>query len=166
MNRYCTNCQKEFKFKVDSVTDMDNLVCPECGQRVYKDSRKPRDYQGEAKIEETIGGVIYGVMFFLYCFFLIMGILGIIAFFLKWDTFLYIDTVISVVAYQKMHAKNLLDFSKGSFWFLVGAGIGFLCYKTLQGACLGIMIVFVIRHLFRAIIMGIIGKLISWARRA
>ena len=34
MKRYCEKCQKEFEFNINSMKDLDNLVCPDCGEKM------------------------------------------------------------------------------------------------------------------------------------
>ena len=84
MNRYCVNCQKEYDFKIKSMEDLDNLVCPVCGARIDKNSRKPAETGKNGKTAEgTIGNVVGGYFTIKYYFHFILAVIGLVAFFLS-----------------------------------------------------------------------------------
>ena len=161
MNRYCPNCKQEFDFPIRSITDLDNLVCPNCKKKVPKDSRKPIDNSATEKTEMAIGRGFAAVMHFFYIFYLICGVAGILAYFFNLNSLLYIVTGIALGTFFIQTVFRFSTFRTGFIFLPLGAVAGFLIIKTPQGACLGVHIVFLLRHLIRDIFWKLISKLIS-----
>ncbi len=168
MNRYCTNCQKEFDFAIKSMKDLDNLVCPECGSKVDKDSRNPAENVSAEteKTEEAIGNAFMTLMHLSYIFYIAISLVSVAAYFLHWDKVLYITTAISLGAFLIQLLLQMLTFRTGLLFLPIGAAAGYFILKSIQGACLGVALVFIIRHLIRDVIFRLIGKLISACARA
>jgi hypothetical protein len=56
-------------------------------------------------------------------------------------------------------------FWTGLFFLPLGAAAGFLLLRSLDGACLGVCAVFIIRHVLWNIVSRLLGKLIGLANR-
>ena len=143
MNRYCVNCQKEYDFKIKSMEDLDNLVCPVCGAKIDKNSRKPAATGKNGKTAEgTIGNVVGGYFTIKYYFHFVLAVIGLIAFFL--------------------HLNGLVSFLSGLIFIPIGAVIGaVLIGELLRGICLGIVVVFIIRHIVRGFLYFVLAKLVK-----
>lgn len=165
MNRYCTKCNKEYDFKIVSMDELDNLKCPVCGSKIDKNSRKPRDIEAETKVEETIGEGFYMIFKFAYFFYLICGVIGVAAYFLGLDKLLFADTVICLVTYLMRYGRSYDYRGLDMMWIVGGAGIGYYYFRTVQGACLGIMVGLILRHIVKTIIYRLLSKFIHWCMR-
>lgn len=53
MLRYCENCKKDFEFAPLTVSGKDDLICPECGGIIGKNSRNPANRVDPDKTEEA-----------------------------------------------------------------------------------------------------------------
>ena len=153
MERYCTNCNKSFDFKIKSMTDLDSLICPECGAKIDKNSRKPVE---EDNMDAKLGSVFHKVFHFLYIFYMLCAVVGIIAFFLNLSKLLFVVTAISLVVFVFQLLSGYNTFRSGLVFLPIGALVGYLKFGTYEGACLGVMIVFAIRHVVRDIIFRLI----------
>ncbi|MBR4005295.1 MAG: zinc ribbon domain-containing protein [Treponema sp.] len=163
MKRYCTNCRKDFDFPIKSMKDLDNLVCPECGSLIDKNSRNPaEDTSAQTeKLENAIGNTFSVFIWINYIFFVAISIFAIVAYNRHWDKALYIATGISLGVFVIQLFFHSLSFRTGLFFLPVGAAAGYLILHTIQGACLGIAIVFIARHLIRALFYRLLGRVIS-----
>lgn len=165
MIRYCSNCKKGTDFPIKSMTDLDNLICPECGSKVDKNSRTPIDkplVEDAAQAETLISAVFYYLYRIRYFFFLAFSITGIVAYFTGLDKLLYTVTAISVGVYVIGLMLGRIVFLSGIAFIPMGAALGYyLVSSSLDGICLGIMIVFAIRHMFKAFFY----KFIHWLSR-
>lgn len=153
MERYCSNCKKSFDFKIKSIYDLDSLVCPECGQKIDKNSRKPVENND---VDRKIGSVFQKIFEFFYIFYLLCALIGVAAYFFHFQTLLYIMTGISLLVYFIQLFSGFLQFKSGLFFLPAAAIAGYIITQTVEGACLGIHIVFAIRHIIRDIIFRII----------
>ena len=160
MLRYCENCKKDFEFAPLAVSGRDDLICPECGGIIGKNSRNPANKINSDKTEEAIGNTFAGLLHMLYIFYMVMGLLGIIGFIFGVDKLLYIATGISIGAFIIQFLTGTLIFTSGIIFLPLGAAAGFIYFKTIEGACLGIHLVFLIRHIIRDIFFALIFKLI------
>lgn len=164
MIKYCTNCRKDFDFTIKSMKDLDSLVCPECGSRIDKDSRNPAlDEVARAtdKTEETIGNAFGCLMSLNYVFFMSISVAAIVAYNFHWDMVLYILTGISLGLFVIQLFFRSVAFRTGFIFLPLGAAIGYFVLKSVRGACLGIAIVFIARHLIRALFWRLLSKLFS-----
>ena len=159
MNRYCPKCQKEFDFQIRSSSDLDNLVCPECGGKIDRNSRKPFDSSSRDKTETAIGMAFFTLTRINYFFFSAVSAIGIVAFFLHWDKALYITTGICLALFLFQLIKGTLFFRTGPFFIPLGAVAGYFLFKSIRGACLGVCIVFVARNLLWNLFFWILGKI-------
>ena len=62
MLRYCANCKKEYDFLPLAVSGKDDLICPECGHIIDKNSRRPTE-SGD-QIEEGLGQAVEKTVWF------------------------------------------------------------------------------------------------------
>ena len=164
MIKYCTNCRKDFYFTIKSMKDLDSLVCPECGSRIDKDSRNPAlDEVARAtdKTEETIGNAFGCLMSLNYVFFMSISVAAIVAYNFHWDIALYILTGISLGLFVIQLFFRSVAFMTGFIFLPLGAAIGYFVLKSVRGACLGIAIVFIARHLIRALFWRLLSRLFS-----
>lgn len=161
MLKYCTNCKKNYDFKIKSMTDLDNLQCPECGKKIDKNSSKPVDHSESDKVSNSLGKMFYNFARIGYLFYITISVAGIISYFLNWNKPLYITTGICVGFFLIQLIIGYCSFRSGIIFIPLGAAAGYLILKTVNGACLGILTVFVIRHLFRKLFFWIIGKIVS-----
>ena len=160
MFRYCENCKKDFEFAPLAVSGRDDLICPECGGIIGKNSRNPANKINSDKTEEAIGNTFARLLHMSYIFYMVMGLLGIIGFIFGVDKLLYIATGISIGAFIIQFLTGTLIFTSGIIFLPLGAAAGFIYFKTIEGACLGIHLVFLIRHIIRDIFFALIFKLI------
>ncbi|MCR4940900.1 MAG: hypothetical protein K5930_12470 [Treponemataceae bacterium] len=161
MERYCTNCKKSFDFTIKSIYDLDSLVCPLCGRKIDKNSRKPVVH---TDIDGKIGSVFQKLFAFFYVFYISCAVIGGIAYFFNLNLLLYIMTGISLLAYVIQLFAGFMEFKSGLFFLPLGAIAGYLFARTAEGACLGIHIIFAIRHIIRDIILRIIFFFINKAQ--
>lgn len=160
MLRYCRSCQKEFEFAVKSTKDLENLVCPECGRPIPKNSRRPID-PNEDKIQDDIGNGFYIFFRLLYVFFALCGVLGVAAYLLHWDTALYVVTAVATVLYLMRYRNSEL----GVLWLTAGAGVGYWYDHSPRGICLGITAALIVRHVIRRVLWGLLFKFIRWINK-
>lgn len=163
MNRYCTNCQKEYDFKITSMEDLDNLVCPVCGNKIDKNSRKPVETGKNGKTaESTIGNVVGGYFTIKYYLHFVLALIGLIAFFLHMNGLLYFMASACVITWLSQFLFGRISFLSGLLFIPLGAIIGAVVIKgLLRGICLGIVVVFILRHLIRGFNYFILAKLIK-----
>ena len=143
---------------------MDSLVCPECGSMVDKDSRSPEYLEvsrSTEKTEDSIGNAIGCLMRLNYIFYITISIFAIVAYNLHWDKTLYILTGISLGLFLIQLFFRSVAFRTGLIFLPLGAAIGYFVLHSIRGACLGIAIVFIIRHLIRALFWRLIMKLFN-----
>jgi len=81
------------------------------------------------------------------------------------DKMLYIATGIALGAFLLQWITRTVTFSWGVLLLPAGAAAGYLIFNSIQGACLGVDIVFLARHIIRDIIFKLIGKLIKASGR-
>lgn len=164
MIRYCTNCKKGTDFPIKSMTDLDNLICPECGSKVDKNSRTPVDkplVEDASQAEDMIAGGLYFFYRIRYYFFLAFAIVGIVAYFTGMDQLLYTVTAINVGVYVIGLLLGRITFLSGVAFIPMGAAIGYnFVDASLNGICLGILVVFAIRHLCKSVFYSLIRALV------
>lgn len=161
MLRYCKNCKKDFEFAPLAVSGKDDLICPRCGSIIEKNSRNPASRLDPGKTEEFVGSTFAKLLHMSYIFYMVMGLLGLAAFLFGINKLLYIATVISLSAFLIQFMTGTLIFRSGIIFLPVGAAAGYAYFGSIEGACLGIHIVFLIRHLIRDIFFRLIFKLIE-----
>ena len=160
--RYCTNCRKDFDFTIKSMKDLDSLVCPECGASIDKNSRNPAEAEvsrGSEKTEDAIGSLFGCLMTLNYIFYISISVAAIVAYNFHWDKALYILTGISLALFLIQQFSGSLAFRTGFIFLPLGAAIGYFVLKSVRGACLGIAIVFIVRHLIRALFWRLLSRL-------
>ena len=158
MVRYCTNCKKSFDFTIKSIYDLDKLICPECGQKIDKNSRAP--VESSDAVEEKIGMAFEKLFRFFYVFYLGCALVGIVAFFLHFSKLLFVATIVSLAVFAIQLMTGFLSFKWGLLFLPLGAAAGYFWPGGYEGACLGIMVVFAVRHLIRDVIFRLFGFLV------
>ena len=161
MVRYCKKCDSDYDFAIKSMNDLDSLVCPVCGERIDKNSRRESGRAQIAENEIKIGRFFQRLYEFAYVFYLILAIIGILAFVFHADILLYVVTGISLCAFVIQFFTGTLIFKSGLFFLPAGAITGFLLFnRSIEGACLGVHVVFAVRHFLRDVFFRFIGWLI------
>lgn len=163
VKRYCTVCEKTYDFEIKSPDGLNRLVCPVCESQVGKESRDPRPKIEAERTEAKIGGVFARILRIAYLFFFVLSVVGIVAFFLKLYAVLYAVTAVVLVVYLIQLITGTTNFKLGVVLVPIGAVVSFLITRSIPGACLGVMIVFCLRHLIRDMIYRLILKLIGKA---
>ena len=162
MLRYCTECHKDFDFPPLAVSGREDLICPECGSLIDKNSRNPAGKETAERTEENIGNAYARLLHLSYIFYLTISILGIISWFAGLHGVLYVLTIISLTAFILQLITGTLIFRLGLILLPAGAVIGYMVFGLVDGACLGIHLVFFIQHLIRDIIYGLVFRFIQW----
>lgn len=166
MNRYCNNCQKNYDIPgIKSMKDLDNIVCPMCGQKIESNSRKPQPASGFSDAELHWAKIIQTLFNMSYLFYLTMAVIGIEGYIFHHDLLLYIATGIAVAMYILQVYTRTATFRWGMLLLPLGALAGGFYFRTPQGACLGICIVFAVRHLLRDVFWKLLGRFIEFANR-
>ena len=160
MLRYCENCRKDFEFAPLAVSGRDDLICPECGRVIGKNSRNPENKVNSDKTEEAIGNAFARLLHMSYIFYMVMGLLGVTGFILEAHKLLYIATGISIGAFIIQFLTGTLIFTSGIIFLPLGAAAGYIYFRSIEGAFLGIHLVFLIRHIIRDIFFALIFRLI------
>lgn len=164
MKRYCTNCQKEFDFTIKSMQDMDSLVCPVCGSKVDKDSRAPEYKEvsvGTNRTANAIGNAVSCLFTLNYMFYISVSIVAVVAYYFNLDKLLYTMTGISLGLFLIQFFTGSYTFRSGIIFLPIGAAAGYYLLKSIRGACFGIAIVFILRHLIRDLIIRLVIKLLE-----
>ena len=101
-----------------------------------------------------------------YFFFLVCALPGIAGYFLKFDRLVYISTAVCVAVYLIIaYAYGRLFL--GALFLGLAAAAGYLITgNSYTGACLGILVVFVIRHLLKALLYKFVRALIEASKHA
>ena len=161
MLRYCKKCQKEFDFEINSVADLEHLVCPDCGAFIDKDSKKPVDRIESEKTEAAIGRAYSGLLYIGIVTIVLCAIFGVVSFLLKWNVFLYAATLIGFIAYTCIYGVFTVNFL---FPFLGGI-MGLFIFHSLPGVCLGIVMGMFVRRILTSIIWKIISNLVKLSKK-
>ncbi len=161
MKRYCQNCKISYEFSPREVSGKEDLVCPSCGSIIPKNSFEPGGAGKSDAMESKIGSAVGSLFSFAYIYYLLLSVIGAGAFFLHWDTVLYVVTAIALISFVLQLLTGYLVFRSGVLFLPAGAVLGFALFKNIQGACFGIMAVFFFRHLLRDILYRLFYKLIG-----
>jgi len=167
MERYCKNCDKNYSFKIISVTDLDHLTCPVCGEKIPKDARAVyREVEeGTRKTEESIGNIFYFILKFSYIFYLLFGVAGTILCLLHLDKAAMVLALISGLIFL---GSAFSERKKLLIRVLVVGLFGYLGYRFssgINGICLGFFIMLILRHIGKDILWKLMWKFICFARK-
>lgn len=162
MNRYCSKCDKEYDFDPVQVSKSLALKCPECGSAITVNSRRPVDRTETLRMEANIGRGIHSLFRFSYIFYLFVATIGLVCFALRLDKPLYYVTGFILAVYFLQLLSRMVVFPSGRYFLPMGAALGFMYFKSIQGACFGIHVVFFLRHIIRDIFWRFIGQLVKW----
>lgn len=161
MKKYCPVCEKEYDFKVKSMKDLDELICPVCGNKVEKDSKKPsRIAQGE-QVEDKIGEGLSSMLSIWWYFRWICVFAGLIAYFWLPST---VFTVLAVLCggISLFQYWNILP---NALFLAVLAIIGYFFIGSYRGICLGFVVALLLQMLFRKMMGTVISALIRGSRQ-
>lgn len=161
MLRYCTTCEKEYDFDPLLVSGEAPLICPECGMEVPKNSRKPVDYTETKKMEENIGRGIGKLMHLSYIFFALVSAIGIAGYILNLENVVFICTGINLIIFLVQVLTGHVRFRLGIVFLPAGALAGyFLLNQRIMDACLGVMVVFLVRFFVKEVVIRLFWKLV------
>ncbi len=162
MLRYCTNCKKEFDFPPRAITAKEDLICPECGNVIPKNSRNPEHGVEAERSEEAIGRTVAVLMHLSYIFYITLAVVGIVGYYTGINKMLFIASGIMIFAYVIQFVTMTTSFPTGIIFLPLGALLNYLVFRDPRALLLGICFVFLIRHVVRDIfyhfIMWIIKK--------
>ncbi len=161
MKRYCKNCQKEYEFNPVAVSGGEKLICPDCGSLIDKNSRAPVDRSEMNKTERKIGNFLAVIFRIAYVFFMVLALVGIFGFIFHLNMVLYITTAISLLVFLIQLITGRLAFWLGILFLPMGAAAGYFFMGGIEGACLGVQAVFLLRYLLRELYF----KLYRWLIR-
>ena len=168
MIRHCKNCDKSFDFNIRDTRQLDNLICPECGAPIDKNSRPKPSGISEDQVNYRIGKAYMTVLTIIYLFGLIIACLGVFGFFSHLDTLLFIMVVISAIVLIIQLATHYTS----AFWlfmYIAGAVIGGIVVANKIGASniikgisvgleFSIILRYIIRDLFFRLLFALIRK--------
>lgn len=158
--RYCTRCQKEFDVAIKSMDELEDLHCPYCQAKVDKNSRPPVSQKENEEMGNWIGRMYYLLLRFRFVIYPICGAVGCVAYVLKWNTILYAMTLFTMCIF--LLTRMMTSFAV--LWPIGGAIIGYVTIRTPEGAYLGIMVAWLLRHIWRLLWINVIVKLIQIGR--
>lgn len=161
MYRYCLNCKKDYDFSPLEVSGQGNLICPACGEIIDKNSRNPGRKVDTENTESAIGNAFAGLLHYSYIFYLVVATIGVISFVLGLYKVLYITTSVIMVVFAIQMLSRVIAFS-GMMLILLPVMIvpGYILWN-IPGACLGVNVAFILRHLIRDIVYRFVKWLIS-----
>lgn len=149
MLRYCPNCKKDYNINVKSMAEMEQMVCPVCGEKVEKVSKNPEHVGAEDGMENHLGETMYKLIYLSIIFYFCCGVISVVAFVLHWDKVLYTVTAVSVIGYFLQYFNT----EWGIIWMTIGAIAGYFILHSVQGACLGVEVLLIVRHIIRRLII-------------
>ncbi len=148
-----------------AITGKDDLVCPECGRIIDKNSRHPVDHREYQRFEEQVGHFFETMVRIAYLFYITLAVIGIAAYFLHYEKVLYVTTGIALLAFIIQLITGTLRFRWGVVFLPAGGVAGFFLLGGLDGICIGVLAVFLIRHVVRDIFFALVSWLISLGNR-
>lgn len=163
MLRYGNYCKKEYDFAPLAVSGKDDLICPVCKNVIPKSSRRPVNRSETEKTERAIGNAFGVLLHYSYVFYMSVALIGILGFGMQLYPMLYIATAVIVGVYGIQLVSG-----NARMWVLLfgiaGAVAGYLMLN-IPGACLGVCIVFLLRHLIRDIFLTLLWKLVEYSKK-
>lgn len=161
MLRYCTFCKKDYDFAPLAVSGKKDIICPSCGRVIDKNSRHPVSHAQNDQIEAGIGNAVASIWHMAYVFYIFFAIIGFIGYIFRLDYVLYVATLIVILAYIIQLCTGTLRFITGIIFIPLGAIAGYFIFGSINGALLGVHVVFFLRHICRDILYRLIAKLIK-----
>jgi DNA-directed RNA polymerase subunit RPC12/RpoP len=158
MLRYCTNCKKDIDFPPRAITAKEDLICPECGSVVPKNSRNPEHGVAAERSEEAIGRTYAILVHLAYVFYITLAVIGIAGYFTGAYMLLYVGAGIALFSYALQCLTMTTSFPTGVIFIPLGAIVTFFVFKNPRALLLGVCFVFLIRHVVR----DIFYRLIMW----
>lgn len=160
MQRYCPQCRKSFEFKIKSMAERDNLICPECGSKIDPNSRSaPNAVKSQRNDADLVAATAFSVYSIIrWYFYAAVSIFGIIAYNMHWDIGLYIATGLCLFVFC-FRFLFMGGFFRNISWLAAGGALSFFFIEqNIKGICLGILIVLLIKH----VIKEILARLFRW----
>ena len=164
MFRYCPSCEKVYDFPPLAVSGKEDLICPGCGRVIAKNSRHPARDEGNS-IEEGVGKLAALAFFLSYHCYFWLGIAGTICYLLNKTSCLYALTALSLSVFALQLFSGTLVFKWGCLLLPLGSLLAYFWLRTAPGACLGIHLVFLIRHLVRHLFFRLIAALVHMGQK-
>lgn len=163
MLRYCPNCKKDFDFSPLLVSGKSDILCPQCGGVIQKDSRQPVDTTTTDKMEIAIGSIFFKLMQMSFYFYVVVAIVGIAGYFVNYKI-LYISCAVSLLTVVFQAITGTLLFRSAIIFLPIGAAAGYYL-KGINGAALAVQIVFLLRHLIRDVFYTLLWKFIKFCSK-
>ena len=156
-NGYCLECDSEFNYNVNNMSDLDNVLCPKCGNKIDVNCKK-KVYT--SKGVQVFDKTVHKLLDFYYYFYFILSIIGLVGFYLEFNKLLVISSIISFIAY---FIELIIGFTRnilGLFGLIISFIIGVFVIKDLFiGICVGACYLFFISGIFKIIYNLIINRL-------
>lgn len=168
MLRYCEKCDKSFDFDIRDARQLDELVCPDCGSKIDKNSRPRMKGTSEDTVYRRIGNTYVIFITIIYLFSLVLACIGTFGFFTHLDKLLFIMTGVSLLSiFISIVSKRV-----SGLWillFVFGAVLGAIIVSNVsgianifRGACVGIELAIVLRYIIRDVFYRLIFALGAW----
>lgn len=164
MVRYCSSCDTSIDFTIESMEQLDNLVCPNCGAHVDKNAKSPKQiaYKQESdEQEEKTGRILMNIFYLPYILYVFFAIFGIAFYFLNWDKALIVATVIGVLS---CFARRVYTTMCATI-IIISAGFGYYFYRDISITCLCVCIGLIVIFIIRRIIARLWGAFIRWSAK-
>lgn len=156
-NGYCSTCDYEFTYTINSIADLDNVVCSKCGRVIDPKSKK---YVPVSKSVRRFDTVVNKALDFYYYFYFIFSIIGLAGYYFDIEKLLIVSSIISFILY---FIELLFGFTRNVFGILgliICSIIGvFVVDSLIIGICVGSCINFFISGIIKIIINTIINRL-------
>lgn len=111
--------------------------------------------------ENKIALILEKAFHLAYIYYVVLSIIGIIGYFTGCLKLMYVMTIIVLATYILSMLFGNGAFTLGLLFIPLGAVAGYFLINGIPGACLGILLVFLIRHVIRDIIWSLVAKLLS-----
>lgn len=116
--------------------------------------------------EVFVAKLVEKYFFIRYFFYLMCALPGIVGFFLGFEKVVYISAGICVAVYL-IHASIYQSIFSGVVFLGLAGLVGYLIVgQSLRGACMGVLVVFVVRHLIKELIFRFVRLLIEASKHA
>lgn len=155
---YCSNCKLEFDYNIEEYS---NVLCPKCKNKVDGNSKKTIIV---SKVDIIFGKIFNSIFNIYYYYFLIIGLLGLLLYFLNFTKAFHIVSIIGMVCL----ALNLLNgFLKGIVGFVLmiiatvvcNSIVGVLEESIFLGSCIALTGTCLLKILFVHLLLIIEKKM-------
>ena len=111
--------------------------------------------------ENKLATIIQKAFRVAYVYYMVLSIIGIIGYFTGCFKLMYVMTGIILVTYILSFLLGNATFVSGLLFIPLGAVAGYIWLNGIPGACLAILLVFLIRHVIKDIIWTLVIKLLN-----